>query len=392
MLWLAPLLVVVAGHGLIVPAFHEKHLVNEVLKVNISIGDNHNDLTLIAVPNQNLISLKESNDTKCLGDCKNFWKLQSKEHTKMYKKDQTILSSAPFIVHENIVINESLLPQVPFSMKNDTYDLLTFGYGLWNLLTSAMAEYWFLGYLMEKGIISEPQYLLISNGSNWQFIFGGIDHAKVEGELKKMKIKEYSPLSRYQSNFVRSDIIGTVILDKFAIKTDKKIKMDLYENSTLSLMYNYGDADFAVPHDVYKQILKTFKLEEGNQGLVGKCVDNLTSFFFEFDGEEINVPMKAVQTHVGTQCHFSIHGMPGNQYDFYVGPQILRHIYALFDAEDFTVSLGQYRELNSSAIEFFGEPGSQSTTVPLQSGDKKNASPKMLPSMSLFLIAAMFVI
>ena len=226
-----PLLVSVAmaALGLIVPAYHSEHLVNQVLRVDTQLGASQDNVTLICAPNLNTVTIKQTLALlDCVGDCKNLW--QQRE-VVVNSVDTGVL-----FIKDNLGLGDTVLSNVPMNLQNYLYATLSLGYGLWNQSSSNdddLSNNWFLGYLLDEGTINEPKYSLHSDDDKWRFVFGGVDHAKYEGDLADLDIEQYSPLSNYLSRFVRSDVLGQVALKAVALDDGGSDTISTESNLTL---------------------------------------------------------------------------------------------------------------------------------------------------------------
>lgn len=370
-----PLLVSVAmaALGLIVPAYHSEHLVNQVLRVDTQLGASQDNVTLICAPNLNTVTIKQTLALlDCVGDCKNLW--QQRE-VAVNSVDTGVL-----FIKDNLSLGDTVLSNVPMNLQNYLYATLSLGYGLWNQSSSDdddLSNNWFLGYLLDEGTINEPKYSLHSDDDKWRFVFGGVDHAKYVGDLAELDIEQYSPLSNYLSQFVRSDVLGQVALKAVALDDDGSETISTESNLTLSISYNYGDvADMALPDDIYQTLAA--KLNINTTTNTADCVsDDEIKLVLDFGITKINVPYISLQkkNDNGT-CDVNIQGMKGNKKDVYVGPETLRSVYAVYDAGAKKVSIAQYKSLNDSDVEIFGE--SKAALTP----ESSSAAPSALASSS----------
>lgn len=375
--WAYLVSVAMAALGLIVPAYHDEHLINQVLKVDSQLGATQDNVTLICAPNLNIVTIKQTlASLECVGDCKNLWRLRQREALT------NAGTSGVLFIKDKLDLGNTELSKVPMNLQNYLYATLSLGYGLWNQSSSGdddLANNWFLGYLLSQGTINEPKYSLHADDKEWRFVFGGVDHAKYDGELKEVDIKQYSPLSNYLSRFVRSDVLGQVELKGVAIDTDgdKLETVSSSNNLTLSISYNYGDvADMALPDDIYQKLAS--KLNIDTKTNTAECVkDESTKVVLDFGVTKIKVPYKALQkANDDGKCDINIQGMAGNKRDVYVGPETLRSVYAVYDAGAKKMSIAQFKELSDSDVEIFGE-SKEALTL-----DSSSAAPSALASAS----------
>ncbi|CAN3500840.1 secreted aspartic protease 3 [Diutina catenulata] len=192
-------------------------------------------------------------------------------------------------------------------------------------------------YVLKKnGIINRVAYSLYLNkrqSEKGSIIFGGIDHAKVDGELVKFN----SPQTRSAHPWV-----PTKAFKINGVSHDAKSDYMLDSGSTLSTMDS----------DLVDEIAKLYAgaKSSGNFYIVDCDQDPSKSFEVVFDGLTIKVPITQFIWEVSGTCRLGAQKKRNEHSSEILGATFLQNVYAVFDWEENTISLAPAKYTDETDI------------------------------------------
>lgn len=208
--------------------------------------------------------------------------------------------------------------------------------------------------LKQQGIINKVAYSLYLNSLEAQagsILFGAIDHAKFDGELKTLDV---------------------VDIDNYGEKTDKPIAFFVnldgitqsngttnnVANQSYPALLDSGTTLIYAPQTIAREIgLKYGKFSVSAGGYLVDCDTKGNDFVFKFEGVSITVPFNYLLFHTNgeanqqfsNQCLFGVLPSPSNIY--ILGDAFLRSAYVYYDLEDGKVGIAQAKYTNETDIE-----------------------------------------
>lgn len=201
--------------------------------------------------------------------------------------------------------------------------------------------------LKKQGITNKVAYSLYLNSleaKSGSVLFGAIDHAKYDGDLKELKLVAIddsgSKVDEPVAFFVNLDSISTSSGTELASKSYPALL-----DSGTTLIY--------APSDIAKSIGAKFgKYNSSYGGYATSCSAKGEDFSFVFEDKTITVPFKDLLFKVdesGSEC---LVGVLDSGSDYYIlGDGFLRSSYVYYDLEGNTVSIGQAKYTDETDIE-----------------------------------------
>ncbi|CAN3372165.1 hypothetical protein DIURU_001866 [Diutina rugosa] len=360
-----------ADGTLLLSAFHHQGQLQFPMKV----GSSDEEIKFVGVSEQSAIFI---NDIKgaCAPDkakdnsdlCSNAWNASDSKSLKLSDDKFTNNWYNGSWATDEIRVGVADLSGVPFGlsqpsavqMKTNAGNIdigalgSSFGYGIQSN-DSALSDHSFIDYLTKSSVIQKPVFSVYSadpvysNASKINFLYGGVDTAKY-GKLADLDI---------QLPKEASALIGSVALKALYIEDgDKTDKVTDDKNYSIDLRYSYSAVtDFKMPKGVWDKVKDHFKYSDVSGALPqaeGDCISSDASFVFEFsDDVKVKIPFKDLQaksTNDDSKCSVRMYGGSSDT-DFFFGPAMLHHIYAVYDTKERKVSLGQMVFGDDSSVE-----------------------------------------
>lgn len=350
-----------ADGTLLLLAFHHQGQLQFPMKVGLS----DEEIKFVGVSEQSAIFI---NDIKgaCAPDkakdnsdlCSNAWnaldskllKLSDDKFTNNWYNGLWATDEIRVGVADLLGVPFGLLQPLAVQMKTNAGNIdigalgSSFGYGI-QLNDLALSDHSFIDYLTKLSVIQKPVFSVYSadpvylNASKINFLYGGVDTAKY-GKLADLDI---------QLPKEASALIGLVALKALYIEDgDKTDKVTDDKNYSIDLRYLYSAVtDFKMPKGVWDKVKDHFKYSDVLGALPqaeGDCISSDALFVFEFsDDVKVKIPFKDLQaklTNDDSKCSVRMYGGSLDT-DFFFGPAMLHHIYAVYDTKERKVSLGQ---------------------------------------------------
>lgn len=207
--------------------------------------------------------------------------------------------------------------------------------------------------LKDSGIIDKVAYSLWLNSVDAQsgsILFGGIDHAKYEGDLKTL------PLVNIDDSGAKTDepVAFFVDLDKIGDSTGTT-----YSNKSHPALLDSGTTLIYAPND----IAEAFGKKNGHKvpfvdAYFTSCDKEGEPLEFTFGDKVISIPFKDLLFRINGkkdshgflgQCMI---GMMGSSADYYIlGDNFLRSAYVYYDLEDKQIGIAQAKYTTESQIQ-----------------------------------------
>jgi candidapepsin/yapsin 1 len=327
---------------------------------------------------------------------------------------------------DTVVIGNTSVESLSFAVANNTSsDVGVLGIGLPGLevtnsnARSAASAYQYANLpikLREQGSIAKAAYSVYlgrQTASTGTILFGAVDHAKYSGQLTTVPI-----LNSYAKMGYENPIRLEVAVDNLAV-TSSSSNVSITSN-TYGAVLDTGSTLSYFPQSLLDKLAGTLGATYSyrQQAYTIPCsTGSSNSLIVNFSGLRINVPLSdlAVQVTRDT-CILGILEQSSQSSYILFGDNVLRNIYAVFDLDDYEISLAQVNYSGTSDIEEIGSSvpsavkaagysstaietnvseGSATSTVGLSSGDSshgtsKNGSTKPgAPTMLLFFAFSM---
>lgn len=405
---------VAADGTLLLLAFHDQGRLQFPMKVGLA----NEEVKFVGISEQSAIFINDASGA-CDKDhakdnqelCANAWNSGDSKLLKVSDKTFTNKWYNGLWATDEVRVGVADLSAVPFGLskplaltvktnagKFDVGGLgSSFGYGI-QLNDSALSDHSFIDYLAKSSVIQKPIFSVYSadsvylNASKINFLYGGVDTAKY-GKLANLDIRLPEEASA---------LIGLVALKAMYIEDgDKTDKVTEDKNYNVDLRYLYSAVtDFKMPKGVWDKVKDHFKFSEVLGALPlaeGDCIDSDALFVFEFsDDVKVRIPIKDLQskaTDNDSKCSVRMYG-GSLDVDFFFGPAMLHHIYAVYDTKERKVSLGQMVFSDDSSVESVGgdlpqgkakdeaKSGSGDSSPSDSSGSKDSSSSSDAPKSS----------
>ncbi|CDR46037.1 CYFA0S21e01376g1_1 [Cyberlindnera fabianii] len=205
--------------------------------------------------------------------------------------------------------------------------------------------------MKNQGLISKVGYSLYmdSDSAEGVVLFGGIDHAKYEGELVTLPLLNY-----YKDQGVDTPITFDVELNSLSITGDSSTVKLLDES--ISVLLDSGTTLNHLPRNTIINMARSLRAQYSSR--LGRyyvdCPSSKTGITldFKFGDVTIKVPIEDMLAPIDTSYTYcALMVQPDQRY--ILGDTFLRHAYAVFDLENLEVQLAQYKSTNSVDIRNF---------------------------------------
>jgi len=329
---------------------------------------------------------------------------------------------------DTVVIGNTSVESLSFAVANNTSsDVGVLGIGLPGLevtnsnARSASRAYQYANLpikLREQGSIAKAAYSVYlgkQTASTGTILFGAVDHAKYSGQLTTVPI-----VNSYARLGYDEPIRLEVAVDSLAL-TSSSSNVSITSN-TYGAVLDTGSTLSYFPQSLLSKLAGTLgaTYSPRQQAYTMPCsAGSSNSLVINFSGLSINVPLSdlVVQATRDT-CILGVLEQSSSSTYILFGDNVLRNIYAVFDLDDYEISLAQVNYSGTTDIEEIGSSvpnavkaagysstqiesnvseGSATSTVGLSSGDSshgtsKNGSTKSTaPIMLLFSVFGMAI-
>lgn len=272
--------------------------------------------------------------------------------------------------YDDIIIGNTTVKSLSFAVANETSSNVgVLGIGLIGLeVTSSFGSlsqglgYTYLNLplkLKDDGIIHKnvfSLYLGKESDDLGLILFGAVDSAKYSGTLQTVPM--VNSYSQYTNDPIRIEVALTSmeILSGSGSSTisSKPHAVVLDTGSTFSYLFD------DMVSNVASAVGARYSSAAG--AYVMNCIDDDNAkITLDFSGVKIDVPVSAVQTRTlnsGNTCLLTLLPQSSSRYVLF-GDNILRHMYIVYDLDDFEVSFAQVKFTSDENVEVI------SSTIPL---------------------------
>lgn len=256
--------------------------------------------------------------------------------------------------YDSVFFNDVELENLSFAVVNFTdLDIGALGIGL-PILESTYDINDGNGYqyenfpmkLKSQGITNKNAYSLHLNtlqAQSGSILFGGVDHAKYEGNLTTVPMRKYNESVVLGNKIILSEI--------WFINDDERIPVSTRSGwgARLNMYSTYSTALYMF-FDELKQLFNLTESKFGYNLYEMPCTnDTNVKIEFNFSGAKLKVPL--VDLLVPTPNHKCVLGIFEEGYGFMLGQNILRSGYFVFDLEDEEISIAQLKISDKEDIE-----------------------------------------
>lgn len=258
-------------------------------------------------------------------------------------------------VQDTVKIGNYTVENYVIALANETslpYGVLGIGYSAKVALSKQNQEYPNLPQrLRDDGLIKKNLYLLYLNLINADLglvLFGGIDTAKIDGDLTTLPIVNIYELKLNKPIEVAVEITGI----KFS---SSQGEAGITTDNHYVAMLDLGSTNTYLPSLLFKRLLSTLKVElKGSNLHYLECPsDDSLAVEFDFNGAKILVPLEELvipSTDFPGRCLLS-GVLPSESALAIVGDSVLRHAYLVYNLEDYEILIGNVKYTEDSNIE-----------------------------------------
>jgi Eukaryotic aspartyl protease len=287
------------------------------------------------------------------------------------------------MISDNMGISTGLVKSLEMGLAYQTsvgYGLMGIGYDTNEAGTARYPN--LIDQLVTQGLINVKTYSLWldDQGSNTgSILFGGIDQAKFQGQLKVINIQKDPKLGVYREFLVTMTALSITRQDSTVTSVS---------GTSLNIVLDSGTSVTYLPSAVVNNLIKALSAfdDTANTGLIYVDCNLLTTqsksyMTFTFGSVEIRVPIQEMvysipkappKSPFASTCHFGIlAGSPGGPYAF--GDTFLRSAYVVYDLDHNQIGLAQtnFRATSSNIYEIpKGAAG-----IPLLTGAQSSGNP-----------------
>lgn len=265
--------------------------------------------------------------------------------------------------HDDVIIGNTTVKSLSFAVANETSSNVgVLGIGLIGLeVTSSFtgsgtsAGYTYLNLplkLKDDGIIHKnlfSLYLGEESDSLGLILFGAVDSAKYSGTLETV------PMVNSYSQYTDTPIRIEVALSSMQVESGS-------ENYTISskahaVVLDTGSTYSYLFQDMVENVANTVgaRYSSSAGAYIMNCIDDDDAkITLDFSGNKLEIPLSAIQAPAlsnGNTCFLTL--LPQSSSSRYVlfGDNILRHMYIVYDLEDYEVSFAQVKFTNDENVE-----------------------------------------
>lgn len=294
---------------------------------------------------------------------------------------------------DNIKIGGTTVKSLSFAVANETSSNVgVLGIGLPGLeVTSSIgsSDFQLDSYtyqnlplkLKADGIISKNAFSLYLGKESDDLgliLFGAIDTAKYSGDLLTV------PMVNSYSAYVKNPIRLEVALSSMTLQSDNQ-NIHISSNPH-AVVLDTGSTYSYVFEDMLSNIAQAVGANYYSSvgAYVLDCInDDSSKISLDFSGAKIDVPLSAIQAPTGQQGTCLLTLLPQSSQSKYVlfGDNILRHMYVVYDLDDYEISFAQVNFTNdekivniSSAVPLAKKAPNYSLTKVSTEGDEASAT------------------
>ncbi|ONH64854.1 Aspartic proteinase 3 [Cyberlindnera fabianii] len=228
--------------------------------------------------------------------------------------------------------------------------------------------------MKNQGLISKVGYSLYMDPDSAEgvVLFGGIDHAKYEGELVTLPLLNY-----YKDQGVDTPITFDVELNSVSITGDSSTVTLLDES--ISVLLDSGTSFNYLPRNTIINLARSLRAQYSSrlERYYINCPSSKTGMTLDFKLGDvtIKVPIEDMLAPIDTSYTYcALMVQPSQRY--ILGDTFLRHAYVVFDLEDLEVQIAQYKSTNSVDIRNFnGDSVSVSSAAASSTGSSASSTP-----------------
>ena len=283
----------------------------------------------------------------------NLWKVNQSELFYIQYADGTAAKGVWGT--DRVGFDQTFVDGLTFAVANkSSSDVGVLGIGLQGL-ESTRNKYLNLPMkLKEQGKIAKNLYSLYLNAQDAKtgsILFGGVDHAKYEGDLLALPIVSLEKLTqqivRLEVPLYGINLVGgnnqniSVTNNKYPALLDSGTTLTYLPKAMVQTIANALNADYS----------------QRNGGYMMECITDLNAYLdFDFAGKVIRVPITDMQ--VGTSsskyCMLGIMTQdsdPSSNPYLVLGDNFLRNAYIVYDLDDMIISMAQVKFTDEENIE-----------------------------------------
>ncbi|CAK7903434.1 candidapepsin-10 [[Candida] anglica] len=227
--------------------------------------------------------------------------------------------------------------------------------------------------MKSQGLINKAAYSIFLNSSDaieGQLLFGGVDHAKYEGQLVTLPKASNGPFS---GPFVAMDYLYFNENPSMSNKTNVTQEIPPPYRAKINVGVEWSN----LPHDIFQQFAVNVNATWNDTSSLWNVPCDSASLMtvgFAFSNISIEVPLTdLIYSPVNGTCVLTVFPFYNDESMSYIslGHNFLRHVYAVFDMEDDTVSIARAKYTDEEDIvAFSGSISSNSTAI--DSSDSSN--------------------
>lgn len=266
--------------------------------------------------------------------------------------------------HDDVIIGNTTVKSLSFAVANETSSNVgVLGIGLIGLeVTSSFTGssgqsggYTYLNLplkLKDDGIIHKnvfSLYLGEESDSLGLILFGAVDSAKYSGTLQTV------PMVNSYSQYTDTPIRIEVALNAMQIESGSK-------NYTISskahaVVLDTGSTYSYIFEDMLENVANTVgaRYSSSAGAYVMSCIDDDNAkITLDFSGNKLEIPLSAIQAPAlsnGNTCFLTLLPQISDSRYVLFGDNILRHMYIVYDLDDYEVSFAQVKFTNDENVE-----------------------------------------
>lgn len=244
-----------------------------------------------------------------------------------------------------------------------------FSFGVTNTTTSDVVQGGIMGlnyYQSSKTVLSKFQkvsgakkqgfgiYLgTPGDGQKGNLVFGGIDYAKIDGNLTAINTIDSTSLKSSKQTTWSFLVTGT------------KYGNDDMTTTASSALLDVGCTNLGLATEAFQNLVKKLDATNKDGKWTFKCPSNPDDLKFQFQGVAISVPLDTLYSKDGDTCTLtSVVDMGIKNYQ--LGIYFLRYAYVYFDANKKTALIGKSKFTNDTNVAAFTKDVTVSTKANAQ--------------------------
>ncbi|CCH41785.1 Barrierpepsin [Wickerhamomyces ciferrii] len=206
--------------------------------------------------------------------------------------------------------------------------------------------------LKNDGLIKKTVYSLYAdsfNSSTGSILFGGIDHAKYNGDLVTLPL-----VNPYEDYGI--DTVSYFVVTITGVGTDVEGNQTTFSTTAYPATIDAGTTMTYLPPRFVDEVIEalgaSYSAYYGFYTMTCPTLEESLSRFlvFDFQGKKISVPLyQLIRVKIGTLCVLGVTDSYDNSIT--LGSSFLRSAYVVFDLEDKEVSIAQIKYTEDEKIE-----------------------------------------